>query len=173
MQTTIQQSSAKNEKLLETYCMCLVKMAILGGVATIKKKTVIQWMYLCRFLYVYVCVHVGYLWLGRACWQWCSWQRWWRHTPTPRGPPLWVTWTVSCLGAEHCACFYWASLPAVHPAKQKQSQPMRRGEVHNRLKHAIHNFDKTIQVLHTVGTVYQLLEIIHLKSHIYYLSIKL
>lgn len=69
-------------------------------------------------LYVCLCmrVQVGYLWLGRACWQWCSWQRWWQHTPTPRGPPLWVTWTVSCLGAEHCACFYWASRPAGPPS---------------------------------------------------------
>lgn len=59
---------------------------------------------------------VGYLWLGRACWQWCSWQRWWRHTPTPRGPPWWGTWTVGCHGAERCACFCWASLPVAHKA---------------------------------------------------------
>lgn len=41
-----------------------------------------------------------------------------------------MTLTVSCLGAEHCACFYWASLPAVHPVKQRQtaSQKGKRGE---------------------------------------------
>lgn len=48
---------------------------------------------------------------GGACWQWCSWQHWKRHTPTPHGPPCWEIWTVSCLLVGRCACPCWASLP--------------------------------------------------------------
>ncbi len=66
-----------------------------------------------------ICLNASYRLLGGACWQWCSWRHWRRHTPTPRGPPCWEIWTVSCLSVGRCACFCWASLPS--PIKENSS----------------------------------------------------
>lgn len=63
--------------------------------------------------------YASYRLLGGACWQWCSWRHWRRHTPTPHGPPCWEIWTVSCLLVGRCACFCWASLPS--PIKENSS----------------------------------------------------
>ena len=54
-----------------------------------------------------------YRWLGYACWQWCSWPRWWLHTPILRGPPCWGTETVSCRWGGCCAYSCLASPPSM------------------------------------------------------------
>lgn len=59
---------------------------------------------------------------GGACWQWCSWQHWKRHTPTPHGPLCWEIWTVSCLLVGRCACPCWASLPLPEREIKKERQ---------------------------------------------------
>lgn len=59
-----------------------------------------------------------YRWLGYACWQWCSWPRWWPHTPILRGPPCWGTGTVSCRWGGCCAYSCWASPPSIEEEAQ-------------------------------------------------------
>lgn len=56
---------------------------------------------------------VSYRWRGYACWQWCSWPHWWRHTPILRGPPCWATETVSCHSVGCCAYSCLASPPSM------------------------------------------------------------
>lgn len=52
-----------------------------------------------------------YRWRGFACWQWCLWPHWWRHTPILRGLPCWGRRTVSCRWGGCCAYSCSASPP--------------------------------------------------------------